>query len=126
MIMKFIATDVLDTKHKMVEKAAHQLQKPGFAIDPNYRSHVTYQAELENIIYKSWIYAGHVSRSGQGDYFLFDAGEDSIIICRDNRGEIRTIHNICRHRGARVRGKLVIDAASCAPITVGDTAMMAL
>ncbi len=104
MIMKFIATDVLDTKQKMVEKAAHQLQKPGFAIDPYfYRSHVTYQAELENIIYKSWIYAGHVSQiADKGDYFLFDIGEDSIIICRDNRGQIRAMHNICRHRGARV------------------------
>ena len=102
--MKFIATDVLDTKQKMVEKAAQQLQKPGFAIDPYfYRSHVTYQAELETIIYKSWIYAGHVSQiADKGDYFLFDIGEDSIIICRDNRGEIRAMHNICRHRGARV------------------------
>ena len=51
--MKFIATDVSDTKRKMVDMATTQQGKPGFAIDPYfYRSHVTYQAELENIIFK--------------------------------------------------------------------------
>jgi Rieske 2Fe-2S family protein len=102
--MKFIATDVSDTKRKMVDMAATQLSKPGFAIDPYfYRSHVTYQAELENIIFKSWLYAGHISQiAKKGDFFLFDIGEDSIIICRDNKDHVRAMHNICRHRGARV------------------------
>ena len=46
--MQVIATDVLDTKEKMVNMAQEQLKKPGFAIDPYfYRSHVTYQSELE-------------------------------------------------------------------------------
>ena len=102
--MKFIATDVLDTQQKMMARATAQLEKPGFAIDPYfYRSHVTYQTELEHIIYKSWLYAGHISQiAANGDYFLFDIGEDSIIICRDHEGEVRAMHNICRHRGARV------------------------
>ena len=102
--MKFIATDVLDTQQKMMARATAQLEKPGFAIDPYfYRSHVTYQTELEHIIYKSWLYAGHISQiAANGDYFLFDIGEDSIIICRDSNGEVRAMHNICRHRGARV------------------------
>ena len=57
--MKFIATDVLDNREKMAGMARAQLDKKGFAIDPYfYRSHVTYQAELENIIFKSWLYAG--------------------------------------------------------------------
>ena len=102
--MKFIATDVLDTKQKMVDMACIQLGKPGYSIDPYfYRSHVTYQAELENIVFKSWLYAGHISQiPNKGDYFLFDIGEDSLIICRDRKGVVRTMHNICRHRGARV------------------------
>jgi hypothetical protein len=98
--MKFIATDVSDTREKMTDKASAQLGKPGFAIDPYfYRSHVTYQAELENIVFKSWLYAGHISQVVKnGDYFLFDIGEDSIIISRDNKGDICVMHNICRHR----------------------------
>ena len=96
--MQVIATDVLDTKEKMVNMAQEQLKKPGFAIDPYfYRSHVTYQSELEHIIFKSWLYAGHVSQiPNKGDYFLFDIGEDSIIICRDRKKEIHAMHNMCR------------------------------
>ena len=37
-----------------------------------------------------------------GDYQLFEVGEDSIIISRDEDGEIHALMNICRHRGARV------------------------
>ena len=102
--MKIIATDVLDNQQKMTAMASAQLEKPGFAIDPYfYRSHVTYETELEHIIFKSWLYAGHISQIAKnGDYFLFDIGEDSIIISRDNQGQIGAMHNICRHRGARV------------------------
>lgn len=102
--MKHIATDVMDSTAKMASMLSAQVTKPGLAMDPYfYRSHVTYQAELTEIIFKSWLYAGHVSElQRNGDYFLFDIGEDSIIICRDNKGQIRAHHNICRHRGARV------------------------
>ena len=102
--MKFIATDVTDSPAKLAEMVKAQLKKPGFAIDPYfYRSHVTYQWELEQIIYKSWIYAGHISQiPNKGDYFLFEIGEDSVIVSRDGNGIVCALHNICRHRGARV------------------------
>ena len=102
--MKIIATDILDNREKMTAMASAQQEKPGFAINPYfYRSHVTYEAELEHIVFKSWLYAGHISQVAKnGDYFLFDVGEDSIIISRDNKGQIGAMHNICRHRGARV------------------------
>lgn len=102
--MKFIATDVTDSPTKLSEMVTNQLGKPGFAIDSYfYRSHVTFQAELEHIIFKSWLYAGHISQIPEkGDYFLFELGEDSIIISRDDSGAIQAMHNICRHRGARV------------------------
>ena len=102
--MKFIATDVTDSPAKLAEMVNAQLKKPGFAIDPYfYRSHVTYQWELEQIIYKSWIYAGHISQiPNKGDYFLFEIGEDSVIVSRDGNGIVCALHNICRHRGARV------------------------
>ncbi|WP_339670473.1 aromatic ring-hydroxylating dioxygenase subunit alpha [Dasania marina] len=102
--MKFIATDVTDSKDTMKAMVAEQLKKKGFAINPYfYRSHVTYQTELENILFKSWLYAGHISQiPNNGDYFLFELAEDSIIISRDQNGEVQALMNICRHRGARV------------------------
>ena len=102
--MHVIATDVSDTKDKMARMAKKQLEKPGFAIDPYfYRSHITYQSELEYIVFKSWLYAGHISQiPNKGDYFLVDIGEDSIIVCRDRKEQLHAMHNMCRHRGARV------------------------
>ncbi|MFT4998349.1 MAG: phenylpropionate dioxygenase-like ring-hydroxylating dioxygenase large terminal subunit [Flavobacteriales bacterium] len=43
-----------------------------------------------------------VSIKKRGDYFLFDVGEDSIILSKGSDNIIHGFHNVCRHRGARV------------------------
>ena len=55
------------------------------------------------MLFKSWIYAAHVSEIPKpGDFVLFEIGEESVIIVRDNQNEIHALLNICRHRGARL------------------------
>jgi len=102
--MKFIATDIEDSQNRLDANVASEKSKPGFALQNYfYRSHVTYARELDRIFYKSWLYAGHVSQvPGEGDYFLYDIGEDSIIVSRGADEKIHAFMNICRHRGARV------------------------
>lgn len=93
-----------DDQDILKEMVGKQQSMPGYSLASRfYRSPGVYQLELEQLIFKSWIYAAHVSEiPNRGDYVLFDVGEDSIIISHDNQGEIRALHNICRHRGSRV------------------------
>jgi len=102
--MKFIATDVDDSIEKIAAMVKAEQARPDYAIDSYfYRSHLVYEKELENLVFRSWLYAGHVSEvPNPGDYLLFDIGEDSVIIVRDKAGEVQALMNVCRHRGARV------------------------
>ena len=99
-----IATDVDDSPERMKARAEAQKQRHGFAIDPYfYRSRVTFEKELDSILFRSWLYAGHVSQIPQpGDFLQYELGEDAVIISRDLEGEVQAQFNICRHRGARV------------------------
>ena len=42
--------------------------------------------------------------SKSGDYQLLEIGEDNVVIARGEDGKVYAMHNICRHRGARVCG----------------------
>ncbi len=81
-----------------------QAGRPGKALaNYFYRSPAVYRRELDKLVFRSWIYAGHTSELSQpGDYLLLAIGEDSLIITRDDSGELRALHNTCRHRGARL------------------------
>ncbi len=93
--------DSLDHMHKMVQT---QRQTPGVAMHPYfYQSQITFEIELNQILFKSWLYAGHDSQIPQpGDFMQYRLGRDAIIICRDLDGKLHALANTCRHRGARV------------------------
>jgi phenylpropionate dioxygenase-like ring-hydroxylating dioxygenase large terminal subunit len=59
--------------------------------------------EYERLIRPSWQIVCHVnSIPDPGNYVTLDLGADSVIAVRDSGGEIRALHNVCRHRGARI------------------------
>jgi len=76
--MKFIATDVSDSLEKMADRLEESMANRGRAINSYfYRSHLVYERELENLIFRSWLYAAHVSEvPNPGDYQLFEVGEN--------------------------------------------------
>jgi len=77
---------------------------PGMSFDQYfYRSRFVYERDLTKIWNKNWLWAGHVSQiSSPGDYFLFEFGNESVIIVRDHDQKIHAHANVCRHRGSRV------------------------
>lgn len=68
-----------------------------------YTAPEIFEAEVERFLCGHWVLAGHASQvASAGDYFLFSFAGYSIIIVRGKDGEIRALHNTCRHRGARI------------------------
>jgi len=62
-----------------------------------------YRQELEAIFGRCWIMVGHESSvPNPQDYMLSCIGEDSVIVQRDRKGNVRVYLNKCRHRGAEL------------------------
>jgi Rieske 2Fe-2S family protein len=77
---------------------------------PFYTNAAVFTADLELIFEKHWIFVGVEPEIAEpGDVMTVRIGGNSILICRDDDGEIRAMHNVCRHRGA----KLVSEEKAC-------------
>ena len=79
-------------------------QSPGHALDQRfYTDPDIYELEMQRIISRNWIVAGHQSElPGAGDFKVVNVASESAIIVRDNEGRLRAFANVCRHRGSLV------------------------
>ena len=68
-----------------------------------YTSPDIFQEDMRRIWGRYWLYAGHACQIPRtGDWLTYDVGSDSVVVVRDEKGQIRAFHNTCRHRGSRV------------------------
>ena len=59
--------------------------------------------ENRAIFDKCWVYVGHASEvKNPGDFRTRHVAGRPVIFCRDRKGEVRALFNVCRHRGALV------------------------
>ena len=79
-------------------------QKDNFPLDQSfYIDSDIYDIDLETFFYNQWIFVGHESQiKNIGDYFLFEIGNESIIIIRDKNSKVNCFYNVCRHRGSHI------------------------
>ena len=79
-------------------------QEPGHAMPQGfYTCPQVFEADCRAVFGREWMLAAHISEIPEpGDYVLFDALDDSVIICRDAAGQVRAFANVCRHRGSRL------------------------
>jgi Rieske 2Fe-2S family protein len=77
---------------------------PGYSLDHRfYTDPDVYELELERIVYRNWIFAGHVSQLPEpGDFRVLNVAGESAIIVRGKDGTINGFANVCRHRGSLV------------------------
>jgi Rieske 2Fe-2S family protein len=70
---------------------------------PFYTDDTIFRADVNKVFSRGWLCVGHIGRIPKpGDYFTFKVAEDSIIVIRDEQGEVRALFNTCRHRGSRI------------------------
>lgn len=77
-------------------------QKPGYSLDQRfYTDSDIYELEIERIINRNWILAGHISQLPEpGDFKVLNVARESAIIVRGKSGDLQGFANVCRHRGS--------------------------
>ena len=80
-------------------------RRPGFTLPaPFYLADEVFTQDLRLIFGRHWIFVGTEPEIAEpGDFFTVEIGADSVIIVRDDDLAVRAFHNVCRHRGARLR-----------------------
>jgi Rieske 2Fe-2S family protein len=74
------------------------------------------EADLDVFFRNHWIYVGlECDVPEPGDATVIDIGKTSLILLRDDDGDIKVVHNVCRHRGSRLLegGPTVISKLVC-------------
>ena len=68
-----------------------------------YYNEEFFRLEQRQVFHRNWVTAGPVSRvKNTGDIMVVEIGGQSVIVTRDEEGELRAFYNVCRHRGTRL------------------------
>ena len=68
-----------------------------------YNDKEMFELEKERLFSRAWVFVAHESEIPQdGDYVVRRVLDDSFIITRDSKGDVRALFNMCLHRGMQV------------------------
>lgn len=92
----------MDTRTEMLRRLERRRQ--GFSLEqPFYTDPDYFKLDMDLIWYRDWLFVGHDCELPKpGNYFTLQIGAYPVVIVRDQKGQIRALHNSCRHRGSRV------------------------
>lgn len=66
-----------------------------------YTSPAFYEAELETVFPRSWMFVGHERWvSEPGDFMAETVGSEPVVVVRDHDGGLRAYSNVCPHRAS--------------------------
>src|SRR5579863_6566786 len=69
-----------------------------------YRRADVFEADCDVFFERLWVLVGVAADVPKpGDVFVEEIGRASVIVTRGEDGLVRAFHNVCRHRGARLR-----------------------
>src|SRR6266481_6186239 len=79
-------------------------QRPGYSLArPFYTSPEIFLIERRGWLARQWFILAHSSEIGTPrSYLVRNLLGESILVVRDERGLVRGLYNVCRHRGSRI------------------------
>ncbi|MFJ2317642.1 SRPBCC family protein [Glutamicibacter sp. NPDC087661] len=79
-------------------------RRKGYSLEaPLYTDPSVFDVEMQAIFGTHWLFAASIAEIPEpGDYVTVDYGPHSLIVLRTEEGGVNVLHNVCRHRGARV------------------------
>ncbi len=77
----------------------------GFCLPQDYYvAEDVFELDLEQVFAPSWLFVGAATELAQpGDIAAWSVGRDSVLLLRGEDGALSARHNVCRHRGSRLR-----------------------
>src|SRR5512133_2257343 len=96
------ATDRIPTDSPLDLPRLLATRRPGHCLPrPFYTDPRLFALDLERVIRRGWLFAGHVSQLPEtGSYLTFTLGQESLLIIRHDAKTLHALHNVCRHRGS--------------------------
>ncbi len=78
---------------------------PGYSLPRDcYVDPDIFTLDLDRVFASSWLLVGAAAELPHaGDTLAWSVGSDSVLLTRDEQGRVRAHHNVCRHRGCRLR-----------------------
>lgn len=94
-----VSPETIERLEELLER-----RRVGYSLEaPFYTDREVFDADMEGIFGKHWLFAASVAEVPEpGDYVTVDYGPYSLILVRADDGDVNVLHNVCRHRGARV------------------------
>ncbi|MFP5315499.1 MAG: aromatic ring-hydroxylating oxygenase subunit alpha [Actinomycetes bacterium] len=79
-------------------------RREGYSLDaPFYTDPTIFSIDMQAIFGQHWVFAASIAELPEpGDYVTVDYGPYSLIVLHNDDGGVNVLHNVCRHRGARV------------------------
>lgn len=94
---------ISQTLSKIAAKRPEHALEHALYCDPG-----VYQADLEGLFYREWIFAIPACELPKaGNFATLQVGAYPVVIVRGADGALRAFHNVCRHRGQRLCSKEV-------------------
>jgi phenylpropionate dioxygenase-like ring-hydroxylating dioxygenase large terminal subunit len=68
-----------------------------------YRDPERFELERRRVFATHWLVAGRAEQLVEaGDWLVYDAHGESVVVARQSDGTLRAFHNVCSHRGAAI------------------------